>query len=97
MRQVTEHYGSTIFQSTARNQYLVRRVEKMTERTIWALAEQLKKGDFEPAGFEVAFSAIDNLSAMKIRLSEEEQLHLRGRIGPAGSMRGSGACVCEDH
>ena len=80
VRQVTEHYGSTIFQSTARNQYLVRRVEKMTERTIWALAEQLKKGDFEPAGFEVAFSAVDNLSAMKIRLSEEEQLHLRGRI-----------------
>ncbi len=69
----------------------------MTERTIWALAEQLKKGDFEPAGFEVAFSAIDNLSAMKIRLSEEEQLHLRGRSRPAGSMRGSGACVCEDH
>ena len=80
VRQVTENYGSTIFQSTARNQYLVRRVEKMTERTIWALAEQLKKGDFEPTGFEVAFSAIDNLSAMKIRLSEEEQLYLRGRI-----------------
>lgn len=89
VRQVTEHYGSTIFQSTARNQYLVRRVEKMTERTIWALAEQLKKGDFEPAGFEVAFSAIDNLSAMKIRLSEEEQLHLRGRIDRLD--------LCEDH
>ena len=47
---------------------------------MWALAEQLKKGDFVPVGFEVSFSAVDNLEAMKIRLSEEEELHLRGRI-----------------
>jgi len=52
----------------------------MTDRTMWALAEQLKKGDFVPVGFEVSFSAVDNLEAMKIRLSEEEELHLRGRI-----------------
>jgi ATP-dependent helicase/nuclease subunit B len=55
-------------------------MERMTERTMWALGEQLKKGDFYPAGFEVSFSAIDNLAAMKIRLSEEEEMHLRGRI-----------------
>ena len=48
--------------------------------TIWALAEQIKKGDFVPAGFEVSFSAIDNLKAMKISLSEDEELHLKGRI-----------------
>ena len=52
----------------------------MTDRTIWALAEQVKKGDFEPAGFEVSFSAIDNLKAMRIRLSEDEELQLKGRI-----------------
>ncbi len=78
--QVAQEYGNTIFQSSARNQFLAGRIERMTERTIWALAEQLKKGDFVPAGFEVAFSAVDNLQAMKIRLSQEEQLYLRGRI-----------------
>lgn len=78
--QAAQEYGNTIFQSTARNQYLAGRIERMTERTVWALAEQLKKGDFKPAGFEVSFSAIDNLAAMKIRLSEKEQLHLQGRI-----------------
>ena len=50
------------------------------DRTIWALAEQVKKGDFVPSGFEVSFSAIDNLKAMKIRLSEDEELLLKGRI-----------------
>ena len=60
--------------------YLAGRVERITDRTIWALAEQVKKGDFEPTGFEVSFSAIDNLKAMRIRLSEDEELMLRGRI-----------------
>ncbi len=78
--QVTQEYGSAILKSSARNQYLAGRMERMTERTMWALGEQLKKGDFYPAGFEVSFSAIDNLAAMKIRLSEEEEMHLRGRI-----------------
>lgn len=78
--KVTEEYGSTILKSSARNQYLAGRIQRMTDRTMWALAEQLKKGDFVPAGFEVSFSAIDNLEAMRIRLSEDEELHLRGRI-----------------
>ena len=78
--QVTEEYGNTIMSSSARNAYLAGRVERITDRTIWALAEQVKKGDFEPVGFEVSFSAIDNLKAMRIGLSEDEELQLRGRI-----------------
>lgn len=78
--QVTEEYGSMVLQSTARNQYLAGRIERMTERTIWALSEQLKQGDFVPSGFEVSFSSLDNLKAMRIPLSEEEELQLRGRI-----------------
>ncbi|HIX15010.1 MAG TPA: helicase-exonuclease AddAB subunit AddB [Candidatus Hungatella pullicola] len=77
---VTEEYGNTILKSSARNSYLAARVEKITDRTIWALAEQLKKGDFVPVGFEVSFSAADNLKAMKIPLSPSQALHLRGRI-----------------
>ena len=78
--QVTAQYGNTIMSSSARNTYLAKRVERITDRTIWALAEQVKKGDFVPSGFEVSFSAVDNLKAMKIRLSEDEELLLKGRI-----------------
>lgn len=80
VRQVTEEYGYAMLTDSARNRYLAGRIERMTDRTLWALAEQLKKGDFVPSGFEVSFSAIDNLEAMKIRLSQEEEMHLRGRI-----------------
>lgn len=78
--QVTEEYGNTILKSTSRNAYLARRVEHITQRTVWALQQQIQRGDFSPAGFEVSFSAADNLQAMKIPLSADEALHLRGRI-----------------
>ncbi len=80
VQKVTEEYGNTIMSSSARNAYLAGRVERITDRTVWALAEQVKKGDFEPAAFEVSFSAIDNLNAMRISLSEDEELQLKGRI-----------------
>ena len=86
--QVVADYGNTIMMSTARYAYLAGRVERMTDRTIWALAEQVKRGDFEPAGFEVSFSAVDNLKAMRIALSPDEELQLRGRIDRMD--------VCED-
>lgn len=78
--RVTEDYGNTILKTSARNAYLERKVRRITDRTVWALTEQLKKGDFEPAGFEVSFRPDDNLKAMKIPLSEGEALHLKGRI-----------------
>ena len=78
--QVTEEYGNTILGSSSRNAYLARRVEHITQRTVWALQQQILKGDFVPAGFEVSFSAADQLDAMRISLSKEEALHLRGRI-----------------
>lgn len=80
VEQVTADYGNTILNSSSRNAYLARRVENITQRTVWALQQQILRGDFTPAGFEVSFSAADNLNAMKIALSEDEELHLRGRV-----------------
>lgn len=78
--EVTGEYGNTIMSSSARNRYLEQKVRRITDRTVWALTQQLKKGDFEPSGFEVTFSPADNLKAMKIPISREEAIHLRGRI-----------------
>lgn len=85
---VAGNYGNTVLKSSARNEYLIRRVGQITRRTVWALQQQIQKGDFVPAGFEVSFSAADNLKAMKIALSSQEALHLRGRIDRMD--------VCED-
>lgn len=63
-------YGNTILYSSARNEYMIRRLERLMKRTIWALTKQLEKGDFEPAGFEVTYDSgavsLENRHAMRI-------------------------------
>lgn len=91
VKACAEEYGNTILSSSARNAWLTGRVERITDRTVWALCEQLKKGDFEPSGMEVSFSSADNLKAMRIALSKDEELRLKGRIDRLD------LCEDEDH
>lgn len=55
LSQVAADYGNTILHSSARNEYMIQRTRRILNRTAWALQEQLKRGDFLPEGFEVAF------------------------------------------
>lgn len=50
-------YGNTVLYSTARNEYMVTRIKKLIHRSVWALTEQLRKGDFVPSGYEVKFGS----------------------------------------
>lgn len=50
-------YGNTILYSTARNEYMITRIKKLIHRSVWALTEQLKKGDFIPSGYEMKFGS----------------------------------------
>ena len=73
VQQVSLEYRNTIMKSSARNAYLERKVERITDRTIRALIHQIKKGDFEPEAFEVDIST-------RIPLKGGEALNLKGRI-----------------
>lgn len=53
--KVAGDYGNTILKSSARNAYMIERTRRILRRTVWALQEQLKEGEFRPEGFEVAF------------------------------------------
>lgn len=63
LEEVAADYGNTILKSNARNSYMIQRTRRILHRTAWALQEQLKQGEFEPEGFEVAFGGgrIDRL------------------------------------
>ena len=80
LAQVISEYGDSIFTSTKRNEYLLKRVERMTKHTIWALCEHMKAGQSEAAAYEVKFDHLDALDSTRIQLSEEEILSLQGRI-----------------
>lgn len=80
VNEVASDYGNQIFKSSKRYGYIINRVERITKRTIWAISEQIKRGDFEPIGFEVQFSDYDQLESLQFSLSKEESVHLQGRI-----------------
>ncbi len=71
--RVAYEYRNTIMKSSARNSYLEKKVERITDRTIRALIYQIQKGDFEPEEFEVDVTT-------RIPLRGGESLNLRGRI-----------------
>lgn len=48
-------YRNTVLYSTARNAYMIPRMKRMMKRTIWAMTEQLKKGEFVPESYEATF------------------------------------------
>lgn len=73
-------YGNTVLYSTARNEYLIRRIKRILKRTVWGLKEQLKRGAFKPEEYEVAFHMVPDLNTATIQISEEDTLRLRGRI-----------------
>lgn len=73
-------YNNTIFLSSKRNEYMIKRVERITKRTVWALCEHVKSGDFVPQGFELQFSRLDHLESVHVPLNHNRSMHLQGRI-----------------
>lgn len=50
-------YSNTVLYSSARNAYMIPRMKRMMNRTVWAMTRQLKRGDFRPVGYEVDFGS----------------------------------------
>lgn len=73
-------YGETVLYSTARLEYLMKRMERVLNRTVSTLQEQFKKGIFQPEEYEVSFRFAEDPDSIRIRLSDEEKMTLQGRI-----------------
>jgi ATP-dependent helicase/nuclease subunit B len=52
VEQTLEEFDNTAIDSSARNQYMKNRLLRVTDRTVWALSQQIKQGEFEPAYYE---------------------------------------------
>ncbi|MCD8398369.1 MAG: exodeoxyribonuclease V subunit gamma [Lachnospiraceae bacterium] len=75
-----ERYGDGILHANARDEYTIRRLKRILRRTVWVMREQTRAGKFRPVGFEISFADTDNLDATKVRLGENGQIRLQGRI-----------------
>ena len=77
---VSREYGAGILHDNARQEYTIRRIKRILCRTIWALDEQLKAGDFQPTGFEVTFADAGDLESVNVKFGEQGKLRLQGRV-----------------
>ncbi len=68
-----KEYGNNIYESSFKNQYLLRLLEQSAGRNLTAISKQLAKGKYRIWGTEVPF-------AVNQELSFGEALRLRGRI-----------------
>ena len=73
-------YGETVLHSSARNEYAITRMSRILTRTVLTLQQHLKQGSFQPDDYELSFRFAENLDSIHVDLSEEEKMHLQGRI-----------------
>lgn len=73
-------YGDTVLYSSARNAYAITRMGRTLTRTVTTLQSQLQKGMFKPDKYELSFRFAGDLESVNVALSQEERMHLRGRI-----------------
>lgn len=79
VQEVAATYGNTILGSSARNRYLTSRIERITDRTLWAVGEQTRRGEMVPTEFEMSFSGRED-EELRLQLDDETTMNLRGRI-----------------
>ncbi len=80
LEELAATYGNTILYSNARNEYAITRMGRILTRTVLTLQNHLKKGSFLPDDYEMSFRFADKLDSIHVTLSEQEKMHLQGRI-----------------
>ncbi|MDO4530344.1 MAG: exodeoxyribonuclease V subunit gamma, partial [Bacillota bacterium] len=72
--------GDRILLESAANQYLIRRLKRISAKAVWALIRHIQMGDFIPSGYEVGFGIHEKLPPIVIELKDGGSLILNGKI-----------------
>lgn len=82
VEQIVPVFSSQILLSTARYRYIQRKLIKIIERTLYALAQHARVSQFKPIAIEASFgpNKDDQLPPLKIPLTNGKKMTLRGRI-----------------
>lgn len=81
VEKAVKTYGNHIFFSSAKNEYLIKKIERITKKTVEILQKHIQSGAFKPTDYEFAFSSITEESkGLCIKISDEQIMQLTGRI-----------------
>ncbi len=75
--KIADTYKDTILKDSSRNQFLIRRMTQLADRTLWAIGKQLESGVFAPDAYEMAFLIDEQAIPLK---NGTGTLTMRGKI-----------------
>ncbi|MFV0363139.1 MAG: PD-(D/E)XK nuclease family protein [Suipraeoptans sp.] len=55
VRETIEGYKNDLLFDTSKNKYMIDKIERLVDRSVWALTKQLEPGDFKPMYYEFGF------------------------------------------
>lgn len=96
INQIVEEYRNGLLYDTERDTYLITRLRRIMARTVWAITEQMKVGEFSTVDSEVSFSILEQVKGSQMeermeRENEKDYLRLIGRIDRVDQMEGQDA------
>lgn len=85
--KIVPRLQSEILLSTARYQYLVRKIRKVITRTVFTLAEHDRRGCFRPQELELSFGSLGKLPPIRLYLDNGQTIEVEGRIDRVDAAR----------
>ena len=71
IEEAVEGYKNGLLHDTKRDEYMIIRLKKLMNRTVWAITEQMKLGKFDTVTSELSFDVVEN---------DDNVMHLIGKV-----------------
>ncbi len=66
---------------------LTLRLKRVINRAVWLIAEHIRRGSFDPLGYEIGFGEGEKLPPIVIELDSGEKVYLNGRIDRVDALK----------
>lgn len=80
IENLTHTIKNDVFTSSAKYKYVIQRIKRISKKSIWALSEHIKSGDFNPVGAELEFKDGTPITGIAISINENQKFILTGKI-----------------
>ncbi|KAJ52941.1 ATP-dependent helicase/nuclease subunit B [Clostridium tetanomorphum] len=85
-KKVGDMPGS-ILNSSPRYKHMTEGIKRILSRSVCIIGEQIKRGEFEPAGYELSFGFNGDFPPISVELNSGERVNLIGRIDRVDSLK----------
>ena len=80
VEQAVTDIQKELFESSHRNEYVLERMKRISKRAVRAMEQHIKRGDFTPEEYEIAFGEENHLDSMTFALEDGEKMFFSGVV-----------------